>query len=71
MRTAGIGALLTAVMLAGAGIAVAGSGDTGTGAGARIVHVRIHYSRFYPEAIDVEPGQTVRFVVENTDPFDH
>ena len=37
----------------------------------RIVHVGIHYSAFSLESLQVEPGQTVRFVVSNTDPIDH
>jgi uncharacterized cupredoxin-like copper-binding protein len=39
--------------------------------GARTVHVRIHYSHFEPSAFSFEPGETVTFVVENTDPIDH
>jgi uncharacterized cupredoxin-like copper-binding protein len=39
--------------------------------GVRTVHVTIHFSRFDPEAITVRPGETVTFVVENTDPIDH
>ncbi len=39
--------------------------------GSRTVHVRIHYSRFDPEALAFEAGETVTFVVENTDPIDH
>jgi uncharacterized cupredoxin-like copper-binding protein len=73
MRTVGIGMLLAAVLLAGAGIAAASGTPTeaGDGTGPRIVHIRIHFSRFAPGSIDVEPGETVRFVVENTDPIDH
>lgn len=37
----------------------------------RTVHVRIHYSAFSRGHLDVEPGQTVRFVITNTDPIDH
>jgi uncharacterized cupredoxin-like copper-binding protein len=37
----------------------------------RTVHVRIHYSAFSLGHLDVDPGQTVRFVVTNTDPIDH
>jgi uncharacterized cupredoxin-like copper-binding protein len=33
--------------------------------------VRIHYSRFEPANFEFEPGETVTFVVENTDPIDH
>ena len=37
----------------------------------RVVHVRIHYSAFSTDHLDVSPGQTVRFVITNTDPIDH
>ena len=30
-----------------------------------------HYSGFDPPQIHVEPGETVRFVLTNTDPIDH
>ena len=73
MRAAGVGALLASLLLAGAGVATAAGWldrgaippDTST------VHIRIHFSRFDPSDIAIEPGQTVRFVVENTDPIDH
>jgi uncharacterized cupredoxin-like copper-binding protein len=71
-RTAGIVAILAAVVLAGAGIAMATDPSAGVDPAARrIVDIRIHFSRFEPGAIDVEPGQTVRFVVKNSDPIDH
>ena len=35
------------------------------------VRVRLHYSRFHPEAFAFEAGTTVTFVVENADPIDH
>ena len=37
----------------------------------RTVHVGIHYSAFSLDSIEVAPGETVRFVVTNTDPIDH
>ena len=37
----------------------------------RTVRVRIHYSAFSLGHLDVAPGETVRFVVTNTDPIDH
>ena len=37
----------------------------------RTVAIGIHYSAFSLDTIDVEPGETVRFVVTNTDPIDH
>ncbi|MEX0834051.1 MAG: cupredoxin domain-containing protein [Actinomycetota bacterium] len=36
-----------------------------------VVHIRIENSRFDPATIEVKPGSTVRFVIENTDPIDH
>jgi uncharacterized cupredoxin-like copper-binding protein len=30
-----------------------------------------HHSAFAPEMIVVRPGETIRFVLENTDPIDH
>ncbi len=60
-------------LLAGAGAADAGGGSIAAPAPppTRTVHIRIHFSQFDPTDIDVEPGQTIRFVVENTDPIDH
>lgn len=37
----------------------------------RTVRVGIHYSAFSLATIDVDPGETVRFVVSNADPIDH
>jgi uncharacterized cupredoxin-like copper-binding protein len=37
----------------------------------RTVRVEIHYSRFDPGRFAFAPGETVTFVVENTDPIDH
>ena len=37
----------------------------------RTAHVTIHFSHFYPSQVDVHPGDTVTFVVQNTDPIDH
>ena len=37
----------------------------------RTVPVTIHYSRFDPGTFDVASGETVRFVVTNSDPIDH
>ena len=35
------------------------------------VRITIHYSSFEPDGLAVEPGETVRFVIVNTDPIDH
>lgn len=37
----------------------------------RTVRIRIHYSAYSLGHLDVSPGETVRFVVTNTDPIDH
>jgi uncharacterized cupredoxin-like copper-binding protein len=39
--------------------------------GERTVHITIHFSRFTPDAVVASPGETIRFVVQNTDPIDH
>ncbi len=60
------------VVLAGA--LTLGSTACGTAAadpGVRTIHIRIHYSAFDPEMIAARPGETIRFVLENTDPIDH
>lgn len=60
---------LAPVLLA-AGLA-AGRTPTAPPTGVRTVHVTIHFSSFDPGRIEAVPGETVRFVIENTDPIDH
>ncbi len=73
MRAAGVGALLVSLLLAGAGMATAAGwlDEHTTAPPTRTIHIQIHFSGFDPSNIAIEPGQTVRFVVENTDPIDH
>src|SRR2546428_2207310 len=61
-------ALLLAAALAAAGLA---AGRIPAGAGMRTVHITIHLSHFSPDHVAAAPGETVRFVVQNTDPIDH
>ena len=61
------GAALVAGTLVASAFAIAASRDDGV----RTVHVRIHYSRFDATSLSFAAGETVRFVVENTDPIDH
>jgi uncharacterized cupredoxin-like copper-binding protein len=68
-RAAGL-ALATASLLALGAVAVRATASSGTGA-AREVRIVVHHSRFAPGVVEVEPGETVRFVLENTDPIDH
>jgi uncharacterized cupredoxin-like copper-binding protein len=37
----------------------------------RTVEITIHWSRFQPSEVHVRQGDTVRFVIHNTDPIDH
>jgi uncharacterized cupredoxin-like copper-binding protein len=73
VRTLGVGFVLAAIVLLGAGTAAAAGwfGVSGEEPAVRTVTIRIHYSAFDQDAIDVEPGQTIRFVIRNTDPIDH
>jgi uncharacterized cupredoxin-like copper-binding protein len=58
-----------AMLLGGASLATGGAATARPTDGT--VRITIHFSRFDPDAIEVEPGQTVRFVIRNTDPIDH
>jgi uncharacterized cupredoxin-like copper-binding protein len=67
-HTAGVVAVaLAAAMASGATAMVAGAGE----AGPREVVVDIRYSRFSAHRIEVDAGETVRFVLENHDPIAH
>jgi uncharacterized cupredoxin-like copper-binding protein len=58
-----------AMLLVGASLATGGAAAARPTDG--VVRITIHFSHFDPDAIEVEPGQTVRFVIHNTDPIDH
>ena len=51
--------------------AVATSRGAAARANAGTIDMTIHFSRFEPGEIAVAPGETVRFVIRNTDPIDH
>jgi len=58
-----------AVLLLGAGAAcVPAQADP---VGPRTIQIRLHHSRFEPSTIQAESGETLRFVIVNTDPIDH
>jgi uncharacterized cupredoxin-like copper-binding protein len=59
-----------ALLLASA-VAVPACGSARAAEDLRTVHITIHHSAFDPDELDVAAGETVRFVVENTDPIDH
>jgi uncharacterized cupredoxin-like copper-binding protein len=51
--------------------AAAASRGAAARAKAGTIDITIHYSVFEPAELAVEPGETVRFVIRNTDPIDH
>jgi uncharacterized cupredoxin-like copper-binding protein len=51
--------------------AAAASRGTAARANDGTIRITIHYSTFEPADLAVEPGETVRFVIRNTDPIDH
>ncbi|MGH9263472.1 MAG: cupredoxin domain-containing protein [Acidimicrobiales bacterium] len=54
------------------GLALASSACAGAGAaGVRTVELTVHHSKFSVEELRVRPGETVRFVLRNTDPIPH
>ena len=61
----GLSAVLLAASLA------AGRAPAPPPTGTRSVPIAIHFSRFEPASIGAAPGETVRFVIRNTDPIDH
>ena len=66
---------LRAAAAAVALVLLVGAAAASRGAAARAndgtVRITIHYSKFDPADLAVEPGETVRFVIVNTDPIDH
>ena len=46
-------------------------GGCGGSADASEVTVRVHYSRFEPDALTVKAGQPVTFTLQNDDPIEH
>ena len=59
---------VAAVLLA-AGVALTGcAGGHGT---ERTIELTVHHSRFSLDELHVRPGETIRFVLRNTDPIPH
>ena len=61
-------AIATAGLLALGAVAVRATTSPGA---VREIRIVVHHSRFAPGAVEVAPGETVRFVLVNTDPIDH
>jgi uncharacterized cupredoxin-like copper-binding protein len=65
------GTALAGLLILLAGASVACGAASAAPQATRTVHITIHFSRFDQLSIAAQPGETVRFVVENTDPIDH
>jgi uncharacterized cupredoxin-like copper-binding protein len=68
-RRLGLALVALAFVLLGAAIPAFRSASAGPGE--RTVNITIHFSRFTPSNVVAVPGETIRFVVQNTDPIDH
>jgi uncharacterized cupredoxin-like copper-binding protein len=68
MKLRAAAAAVALTLLVGAAAASRGAAAR---ANAGTVHITIHFSSFAPGSLDVDPGETVRFVIRNTDPIDH
>ena len=60
---------LVAGVLLAAGVAL--TGCAGGQPAERTVELTVHHSRFSLEELHVRPGETIRFVLRNTDPIPH
>ena len=63
--------VVSMTLLGASAVAVPACGSARAAEDLRTVRITIHHSAFDPDELDVAPGETVRFVVENTDPIDH
>jgi len=64
------GSLAVVAALVAIGLMVEGA-PARAGNTVRTVVMTIHFSRFDPEVLTATRGETVRFVIRNTDPIDH
>jgi uncharacterized cupredoxin-like copper-binding protein len=71
MRGVGWLCLASVASLLASLVAVPAFGSAAAETGIRTVNITIHYSHYQPGTVIVAPGETVRFVVRNTDPIDH
>ena len=65
------GLTITAAGMLVLGVVTVRAGAPPTGDGTREVRIVVHHSRFELPTVAVAPGETVRFVLENSDPIDH
>jgi len=60
---------LVAAIVVAAGLAL--TGCAGGHGSERTVELTVHHSRFSLDELHVRPGETIRFVLRNTDPIPH
>ena len=65
------GLTIAVVGMLGLGAVAMGAAPAPGGGRVREVRIVIHHSRFELPSVDATPGESVRFVLENTDPIDH
>jgi uncharacterized cupredoxin-like copper-binding protein len=58
-------------LIAASGLVAAFVVSAGAAADPTTVEIRIHFSRFTPEAVTVPAGRPITFVLSNEDPIDH
>ncbi len=63
--------LVVATLATGWAVAATGASPSPPAPQERTVTLDVRYSRFTPAELDVRPGTTVRFVVQNADPIAH
>jgi uncharacterized cupredoxin-like copper-binding protein len=64
-------AVFVAALLGAGACASAWAGSPADLSRGRTIVLTVHHSRFSPSVLRVRRGETVRFVVRNTDPIDH
>ena len=62
---------LLGLVAAAARVVAPACAGAGAGASERTVELTVHHSQFSLADLQVRPGQTVRFIVHNTDPIPH
>jgi uncharacterized cupredoxin-like copper-binding protein len=58
-------------LIAASGLVAAFVVSAGAAADPTTVEIRIHFSRFIPDAVTVPAGRPITFVLSNEDPIDH
>ena len=62
---------LLGLLVLSAGVALSGCAGAGAEGAERTVELTVHHSKFSLEDLQVRPGETIRFVIRNTDPIPH